>query len=156
MYSNYWECRARLILRAPDSSSIIELRSNSGTEKIQGRKFRPLPPPLPIGGDNWVGRDVIIMGVKTRICWQKRRTRWPSTFVRDGITTAEWSCHVSTFMGQFCDRFNNFTSDWISCCIVVCNLDTFYDCFWVLWSVSNSQDFFRKRVVRCSGELPLQ
>ena len=42
------------------------------------------------------------------------------------------SCQVTTFMGQFWDRFNNFTSDWISCCIVLSNVDTIYDCFWVL------------------------
>jgi hypothetical protein len=63
------------------------------------------------------------------------------TFVRDGITTTERSCHVSTCMGQFWDRFNNFTSDWISCCIVVSNLDTIYDCFWVLCSVILQMSF---------------
>jgi hypothetical protein len=44
-------------------------------------------------------------------------------------------------MEQFWDRFNNFTSDWISCRIVVCNLDTIYDCFWVLCSVIVKMSF---------------
>ena len=49
--------------------------------------------------------------------------------------STERSCHVSTFMAQFYDRSYNFKTDWISWSIGICNFGTFYDCFWVLWSV---------------------